>query len=307
MTARVRDAGVMARARKGATALWARKDVTALWACKGATALWPRDGGAAALLGLLSATLSLLIALVVVVAVADLVISRGQAQIAADAAALAAMGVDWPLAGDPPAARAAAARLARRNGGRLLRCCGDEIDRRVVEVGVVPRSSLLAVAVPLVRARAAAGLVPSSPGTGAPIGTPSTAAPTGQRIWPVSGRLSSGFGHRRHPVHGTVRMHTGLDIAAPAGTPIRAAASGVVTAAGARGGYGLTVDIDHGGVSTRYAHQARLLVRAGQAVAAGQVIGVVGSTGVSTGPHLHFEVRTPAGAVDPGGWLPPRR
>lgn len=117
-------------------------------------------------------------------------------------------------------------------------------------------------------------------------------------------RVSSRFGMRRHPIHGDVRMHTGLDLAAPIGTPVSAAAAGRVVAAGSRGGYGLTVDIDHGGgLLTRYAHLNRIEVERGDRLAAGQRLGTVGMTGTVTGPHLHLEVREHGRAVDPADWL----
>ena len=99
-------------------------------------------------------------------------------------------------------------------------------------------------------------------------------------------------------------MHYGLDIAVPTGTPIRAAAAGRVTFAGRRGGYGYLVIIDHGkGVETRYAHNSKLLVSAGDRVERGQIIARSGNTGNSTGPHLHFEIRYRAKAVDPYKYL----
>ena len=126
----------------------------------------------------------------------------------------------------------------------------------------------------------------------------------GRLAWPVSGRVSSRFGWRIHPISGRRKLHTGLDIAAPTGRPITAAADGTVLVAGNRGGLGLAVDIAHGGgLVTRYAHQSRLAVRAGQRVTRGQVIGYVGSTGMSTGPHLHFEVRVGGAPQDPLPWL----
>jgi murein DD-endopeptidase MepM/ murein hydrolase activator NlpD len=129
------------------------------------------------------------------------------------------------------------------------------------------------------------------------------AAP-GRMAMPAAGVLTSGFGMRTHPVTGEHRLHAGLDIAAPAGTPVRAAAAGVVTFAGSLSGYGTTVTIDHGGgVSTLYAHQSSMAVRPGEPVAAGEVVGKVGSTGLSTGPHLHFEVRHNGSPQDPAGWL----
>lgn len=117
------------------------------------------------------------------------------------------------------------------------------------------------------------------------------------------GRISSRFGMRRHPVHGDQRMHSGVDIAAPGGTPIRASASGRVIFSGVQGGYGNMVIIDHGnGVTTRYAHQnGRSMPRVGTQVTRGQVIGQVGTTGTSTGNHLHYEVRRNGSAIDPMG------
>lgn len=109
-----------------------------------------------------------------------------------------------------------------------------------------------------------------------------------------------GFGLRVHPIYGTLRAHTGVDLAARSGAPIIASTAGVVRSAGWLGGYGLCVTIDHGrGVHTRYAHLSRISVAAGQSVRPGQVIGLVGSTGVSTGPHLHYEVRVNGAPVNP--------
>ena len=111
-------------------------------------------------------------------------------------------------------------------------------------------------------------------------------------VRPVPGGISSPFGYRRHPILGTTRLHAGVDLQAGYGTPIRAVASGVVESAGWRGGYGNAVVIDHGNrYSTLYGHASRLLVSAGEPVTAGQVVAAAGSTGMSTAPHLHFEVR----------------
>ena len=121
---------------------------------------------------------------------------------------------------------------------------------------------------------------------------------------PVPGGISSGFGARYHPVLHYTRMHTGADMSAGSGTPIRACRSGTVVIAGSQGGYGNTVVVDHGGgMATLYAHQSRLGVSPGQVVNAGDVIGYVGSTGMSTGPHLHFEVRLSGNPVDPAPYL----
>ena len=117
---------------------------------------------------------------------------------------------------------------------------------------------------------------------------------------PVGAPVSSGFGTRVHPILGEVRMHTGLDYAAGTGVAIKAAGRGVVIWAGPRGGYGNAVVLDHGkGLATLYAHQSRVNATVGQRVNPGQVIGFVGQTGMSTGPHLHFEVRELGTPVDP--------
>lgn len=114
------------------------------------------------------------------------------------------------------------------------------------------------------------------------------------------GRLSSRFGNRRDPFTRRSAFHSGIDYAAPRGTPVYAPADGVVTAAGRAGGYGIRVEIDHPhGLSTRFAHLSRALVSPGTQVRAGDQIGRIGSTGRSTGPHLHYEVRRGSRAVDP--------
>ncbi len=127
---------------------------------------------------------------------------------------------------------------------------------------------------------------------------------TGRFQLPVSGRLSSNFGPRRHPIHGVVKRHNGVDFGAPQGTPIRAADGGVVLYVGWYGGYGKIVMIDHGGdLVTLYAHTSRYVVATGQKIDRGQVIAYVGSTGLSTGPHLHFEVRRNGTPVNPISYL----
>jgi murein DD-endopeptidase MepM/ murein hydrolase activator NlpD len=117
---------------------------------------------------------------------------------------------------------------------------------------------------------------------------------------PVSGRLSSRFGPRFHPILGAHRMHKGVDVAAAYGAPIVAAADGRVISAGWRGGYGRQVALAHAdGVQTTYSHMSRVAASAGAFVRQGQVIGYVGSTGLATGPHLHYEVRRNGQLVNP--------
>lgn len=123
--------------------------------------------------------------------------------------------------------------------------------------------------------------------------------------WPATGHVSSEFGTRRHPISHTVQLHRGIDIAAPTGTPVTATATGIVAFAGERGGYGLTVVIDHGyDTQTLYAHNSKLYVKAGDVVQRGDRIAAVGSTGVSTGPHVHYEVHVHGEPVNPREFLP---
>lgn len=124
--------------------------------------------------------------------------------------------------------------------------------------------------------------------------------------WPAPSytRISSPYGYRIHPIYKTKKFHSGVDMAAPGGTNILAAADGVVKMAGWNGGYGNCVVIDHGGgVSTLYGHSQRLLVSKGQTVKKGQVIALVGTTGASTGNHLHFEVLLNGKTTDPMPYL----
>ena len=123
---------------------------------------------------------------------------------------------------------------------------------------------------------------------------------------PISGEtdLSSGFGVRSDPFLGRPAMHSGLDFRSETGDPVRATANGTVESAGWNGGYGKMIEIDHGnGFSTRYAHLAEIEVKVGQSIRSGQIIGRVGSTGRSTGPHLHYETRIDGDAVDPQKFL----
>lgn len=118
---------------------------------------------------------------------------------------------------------------------------------------------------------------------------------------PAPGKdISSTFGPRSDPFLGTSAMHAGLDFRAPSGTPIRSGGAGTVVAAGWNGGYGKMVEIDHGnGLHTRYAHMSSVAVNKGDKIKAGEVVGQVGSTGRSTGPHLHYEIRRDGAAINP--------
>jgi murein DD-endopeptidase MepM/ murein hydrolase activator NlpD len=123
-------------------------------------------------------------------------------------------------------------------------------------------------------------------------------------LWPVMGRLLSNFGSREDPFHGHMAFHTGVDISAPIGTPVKAAADGIVIEAGWMGNYGKLIVLDHGnGLQTWYAHLSRIDVIPGQEVRLGQIIGGTGATGRVTSPHLHYEVRRGGVAVNPYGYL----
>lgn len=157
----------------------------------------------------------------------------------------------------------------------------------------------LAAAAPAAGLAAASRVTPAASAFGiGPLGRSSVAIPSRM---PVEGvHLSSDFGMRVHPVLGGRRAHKGVDLAAPVGTPIYATADGVVSRADWFSSYGLYVSIEHGGsIETRYGHMSRLNVAAGQEVRKGDLIGFVGSTGRSTGPHLHYEVRVEGVAVNP--------
>ena len=129
-------------------------------------------------------------------------------------------------------------------------------------------------------------------------------APGDKFMWPVAGFLKSGFGMRRHPIIGTMRMHAGVDLVAPSGALVKAADGGQIIQAGYDGGYGYSIVVYHGGgFATVYGHLSRILVAVGQNVSRGEVIGLVGATGLATGPHLHFEVRINGAAQNPLGFL----
>jgi murein DD-endopeptidase MepM/ murein hydrolase activator NlpD len=125
-------------------------------------------------------------------------------------------------------------------------------------------------------------------------------------IWPVAGAMRGGYGVRRNPFGGrSSEFHKGQDISAPMGTPVIATADGVVTIAGRLRGYGNVVYLDHGnGLTTRYGHLSQIDVVVGQTIQRGSQLGLVGSTGRSTGPHLHYEVRVEGQPIDPLPYLP---
>ncbi|MFZ5476419.1 MAG: M23 family metallopeptidase [Myxococcota bacterium] len=125
------------------------------------------------------------------------------------------------------------------------------------------------------------------------------------QIWPVEGVLTSDFGWRRNPFGRNWKFHTGIDVGAPYGAPIWATSDGLVVRADWFSGHGRTVEIDHGeGILTRYCHASRLLVSVGDEVFAGDEVALVGSSGMSTGPHLHFEIEIEGEKVDPLEYLP---
>ena len=176
----------------------------------------------------------------------------------------------------------AAARSLKQSALRTARATREEYLQEVEALAA--QSAALAETIRASQAGAGSG------GTGAP-----SAAGL---VWPVAGPVVSGFGMRWG------RMHEGIDIAAASGTPVRAAAAGVVIYAGWLGGYGNLVVLDHGsGLATAYAHASVIVVGVRQQVLQGQTVSLVGSTGHTTGPHLHFEVRVNGVAVDPLGYL----
>jgi murein DD-endopeptidase MepM/ murein hydrolase activator NlpD len=122
--------------------------------------------------------------------------------------------------------------------------------------------------------------------------------------WPVAGTLSSSYGYRNHPVHEEEKFHTGVDISVPPGTEVKATANGIVSFAGWTENSGIVVVAEHGhGFSTAYAHNRKALVRVGQRIVRGEVIAMSGSTGVSTGPHVHYEIWRNGRHTDPAGYL----
>ena len=132
------------------------------------------------------------------------------------------------------------------------------------------------------------------------------ALPNNSYVYPLMGtRISSDFGNRNHPVRKIFRHHNGIDLAAPKGAPIRVVRDGMVVFADPHSGYGNLVVVQHtNGLTSHYGHCNTILVRTGQRVRAGQIIATVGNTGITTGPHLHFEIRIKSVPFDPERFIP---
>lgn len=175
--------------------------------------------------------------------------------------------------------------ITRPVGQIRLAKAGDYLGERGFEARVVAADAVTGAIIAINPHR----LAGRSPVIGIPAGLPLHNA-----------RLTGAFGYRAHPLSGRQSSHEGIDLAAPMGTPVAATADGIVGAAGWLGGYGLIVELDHGGqLKTRYAHLSAMAVSPGEFIQEGQVIGFVGSTGRSTGPHLHYEIRSSGVAIDP--------
>jgi secretion/DNA translocation related TadE-like protein len=239
---------------------------------------------------MLTAIMMVVVALLVASTVGSGHTARQRAAAAADLAALAA-AEELSGSGDHPCQ--IAERVTRINGAQLRECVVDGAE--VVVAASAPITGPLRwLADPVRRARA-----------GAPPPVRVGLALAGEWLVPVAGpyRLTARFGETgSHWASGT---HTGLDFAAPVGTPVIAASGGRVIQAGYAGPYGHLVVVDHGDVTTHYAHLSTISVSLHDAVGAGQQIGAVGATGNVTGPHLHFEVRVGGKVRDPANVLPP--
>lgn len=211
---------------------------------------------------------------------ADVAASESRAQVAAEEAIAAKADLEKQRAGQTTL-------LAGRRA-LLSKVAGDREHIEAEAEGLAERSAALGNKI-----REAQGLA------AAPSGSVATGSPSASgMVWPVSGTLTSGFGPRWG------RMHEGIDIAGGSGTPIGAAAAGTVILAGWNGGYGNMVVVDHGGgISTGYAHMSSISVSVGQSVGQGTVVGGMGTTGSSTGVHLHFEVRVNGAATNPLSYL----
>ncbi len=201
-----------------------------------------------------------------------------------------------------------------RSGALSRRECASGVARRSPEapaparVRLIPSSQPLHVPVSALLARDGGTFRLESVFAVTPRPLPSLGNGDSRLLFPVAGDAfkSSGFGWRLHPILGSWLMHAGRDFAAPEGTPVVAALSGQVLSSGLAGGYGVAIELEHADPLRRtlYGHLSEIYVRPGQQVRQGEVIGRVGSTGLSTGPHLHFELRRPSRAgwqaVDPG-------
>ena len=204
--------------------------------------------------------------------------------------------------------RAAAARLdelqrARTDQARLKAALDARIAAYTADVDGLAREEGKIQELIRARSQPPPVPVPATPRPGllqpAPAGNAPRAVSSGGLVWPASGPVNSPFGPRWG------RMHTGIDIGAPSGAPIRAAKAGTVISAGYNGGYGLAVIIEHGGgLTTLYAHSSSLAVGDGASVSQGQVIAAVGCSGSCTGPHLHFETRVGGSPQNPMNFLP---
>ncbi|TAM88150.1 M23 family metallopeptidase [bacterium] len=191
-------------------------------------------------------------------------------------------------AGQPVSVQAAPRQLSYRGGFETVQMRLAALDRLAGSVGADNRllraQALRAAAAREAQAQARARAIAAIPS-----------------LMPVDGPIVSGFGYRTYPDR---EFHDGLDIAANYGTPVEAAADGYVASAGWDGGYGIKVDVDHGnGYHTWYAHLEKTLVRAGQMVKRGEVVGLVGATGFATGPHLHYQLMLDGRAVNPTPFL----
>ena len=189
--------------------------------------------------------------------------------------------------------------LSRAGGVGLGEALGGALAR---QAGAGPLSGVSGGLADVSRMAASLG-VPLPQGQGLDQDSPVADAVAASGLLGPSGRVSSTFGWRRDPIGGDVKFHSGTDIAMPVGQDVLAAQAGQVESVGDVPGYGLTVVVRHqGGLATRYAHLSEADVKVGQTVTQGQVIAKSGSSGKSTGPHLHFEVIKDGQAVDPGRW-----
>lgn len=215
--------------------------------------------------------------------------------IAGTLAAMAAVALVNPAYANSAANADVTAPLRAQQAAKASQSGDEEFRRLFNGWKSMDNSSQLAIA----PARAAT----ATAGTAAPIFAPRKVS-VPSRMPVDSPAFTSSFGMRTHPVLGGRRAHKGVDLAMPAGSPIYATADGVISRADWYSGYGLYVAIEHGGeLQTRYGHMSRLNVEAGQQVRKGDIIGYVGSTGRSTGPHLHYEVRIAGEAVNPVPYL----